>query len=164
MDDRIRNAVETDIAQVQHVAKASWNETYEGIIPMEIQEAFLRYAYSEDMMKKRMQTSCLLVAERGECIVGFINVSLPDEQKEAELFAIYLLPDHQRVGIGKALLLAAIRHTPDARSLCVNVERDNFKGQRFYAKQGFEVIDEFDDDFDGHILKTTRMVLRLPVE
>ncbi|MCP8969351.1 GNAT family N-acetyltransferase [Ectobacillus ponti] len=163
MCDKIRNAVDTDIAQVQYVAKASWHDTYEGIIPMEIQEAFLRYAYSDDIMKQRMQTSCLLVAERGEHIVGFINLSSPDEQKQVELFALYLLPGQQRKGIGKALLLAAIQRM-DASSLYVNVETDNLKGRSFYEKQGFKVVDVFDDDFDGHILKTTRMVLRLPVE
>ena len=32
----------------------------------------------------------------------------------------------------------------------------------FYKAKGFEIFEEFDDNFDGHILKTVRMIyLRL---
>lgn len=38
MNYTIRQMQLEDIPQVQHVAKTSWNHTYRGIIPIEIQE------------------------------------------------------------------------------------------------------------------------------
>lgn len=48
MNYKIREMLKEDIKQVQDVAKISWNATYEGIIPVEIQENFLNGAYSDD--------------------------------------------------------------------------------------------------------------------
>ena len=52
----------------------------------------------------------------------------------------------------------------DAQMLTVCVEKDNLKGIHFYNAKGFKVMDEFDDTFDGHVLKTVQMVLELPKE
>ena len=46
MEFNIREMKMEDIQQVQQVAKISWNITYKGIIPLEIQESFLRAAYN----------------------------------------------------------------------------------------------------------------------
>lgn len=150
-----------DIFGVQHVAKISWNDTYNGIIPRKIQEAFLSQAYSEDMLKHRLETSTILVAEEHDQIIGFINFSFKNEISEAELIAMYLLPDYQRKGIGKALFEDGIFALKNAQRLFVSVESDNQKGCSFYKKRGFQIVDVFDDDFDGHILKTTRMLLTM---
>lgn len=45
MECTIREMQMADIQQVQQVAKTSWNNTYEEIIPFEIQESFLKSAY-----------------------------------------------------------------------------------------------------------------------
>lgn len=54
-----------------------------------------------------------------------------------------------------------INNIDGAKEILVNVEKDNEVGINFYKASGFEVISEFDDDFDGHILKTVRMVLKV---
>lgn len=41
-----------DIHSVQQVATESWNHTYKGIIPLDVQNNFLRAAYSTEMLKK----------------------------------------------------------------------------------------------------------------
>lgn len=65
-----------DIAAVQEVATLAWHDTYKGIIPQETQDKFLGQAYSNEMMKRRLEQSHLLVAELEEKIVGFANFSL----------------------------------------------------------------------------------------
>jgi hypothetical protein len=45
MKFNIREMNRGDIKQVQQVVKKSWNYTYDGIIPLEIQEGFLKSAY-----------------------------------------------------------------------------------------------------------------------
>lgn len=148
-----------DIPQVQYVAKTAWNKTYRDIIPNEIQEKFLNEAYSNDMLKHRMEHSLMLVAEVNHTIIGFSNFSSILEKKEAELLAIYLLPSYQRNGMGSALLQAGMKELKDVERLYVNVETENIIGYSFYQAYGFLVIDEFNDWFEGHMLKTTRMCM-----
>ncbi|MBM7661065.1 ribosomal protein S18 acetylase RimI-like enzyme [Bacillus mesophilus] len=157
----IRKMKLEDIKQVQDVAKTSWNSTYAGIIPSEIQEQFLRFAYNEEQMKQRLERSFLFVAEVESEVVGFANFSKVKENGTAELGAIYLYPEYQNKGIGSALLQEGIKELKGVKEIYINVERDNNIGKTFYEAKGFMVVKEFDDDFEGHILKTVRMVLQL---
>ncbi|WP_412674524.1 GNAT family N-acetyltransferase [Aneurinibacillus aneurinilyticus] len=157
----IRKMQKEDIQQVQQVSKASWNYTYEGIIPFEIQESFLKFAYSDEMMQRRLENSFIWVAEVDRKIVGFANFSPVKEDGETELTAIYLNPEHQGKGIGTALLNEGIINLEDAKEIFINVEKDNSIGTTFYKAKGFKVVSEFDDNFDGYILKTVRMVLKV---
>ncbi|WNS73557.1 GNAT family N-acetyltransferase [Bacillus sp. DTU_2020_1000418_1_SI_GHA_SEK_038] len=149
-----------DIPQVQNVAKSSWNHTYEGIIPRDIQDNFLKSAYNYEMMKRRLEHSYLYVSEIDGKIVGFANFSPVKEHGEIELGAIYLLPEYQGKGIGTALLREGLHLIEGINEVYINVERDNHIGKNFYDAKGFTVVSEFDDNFDGHILKTVRMVLK----
>lgn len=150
-----------DIPQVQDVAKKSWNATYEGIIPFEIQEKFLKVAYNNDRMKQRLERSFLFVAEIDSNVVGFANFSPVNDEGKVELGAIYLYPEYQGKGIGSALLQKGINELEGVVEIYINVERDNEIGKSFYDAKGFQVLKEFDDDFEGHILKTVRMVLNV---
>jgi ribosomal protein S18 acetylase RimI-like enzyme len=157
----IREMVSEDIEQVQAVAKSSWNATYEGIIPRPIQEKFLNLAYSDQMMKRRLRDSLLMVAVINQEIVGFCNFSSVTAKGEAELAAIYLYPDSQSKGMGTALLHEGIKNLHGVKHIYINVEKENEVGRTFYEAKGFKVIKEYDDNFEGHILKTVRMVLTL---
>lgn len=162
MEFTIRNMEVDDIPQVQHVARTSWHSTYEGIIPIDIQESFLQYAYSDDMMRKRIEQSFIYVSEVAGQVVGFAAFSPVQEDGKAELAAIYFYPEYQGKGMGTALLQAGIKHSIGMKELFINVEKENEVGTAFYRAKGFEVVSEFDDDFDGHILKTVRMALDVP--
>lgn len=161
MEYTIRKMEKKDINQVQEVARTSWNTTYEGIIPLEIQESFLTSAYSDEMMLKRLEVSSLYVAEKNGKIVGFANFSPVKEEGEVELGAIYLYKEYQGEGIGTALLQEGIKELNGARSVYISVEKENETGTNFYRAKGFTVVSEFDDDLEGHITKMYRMVLSL---
>ena len=161
MKYKIREMSVSDIPAVQNVAKLSWHDTYEGIIPRHIQENFLDMAYSTSMLEKRLSMTHMYVAEYSGKVTGFANFSKPDNQHISELTAIYILPDYQRLGIGLALLEYGISKLEKVRNIDVIVEKANIKGYNFYKKLGFEVLDEFEEDFDGHILKSLKMRLKL---
>lgn len=150
-----------DIEQVQAVAKESWHATYEGIIPREIQQNFLNGAYSDEMMERRMEHSLMLVAEAENTIAGFANFTPVNQQGQTELSAIYLLPQYQDEGIGSALLNTGVKKLENLKEIQLDVEKENIIGTAFYKAKGFKIVDEYDDDFDGHILKTVRMELIL---
>ncbi len=149
-----------DISFVQKIAQTSWYVTYEGIIPKQIQDRFLQAAYNENRLLVRLQKSPFLIAQMGETIVGFANFSNVNEG-QAELLAIYLDPAYQHMGIGSALLENGIQKLQGAVSLTVCVEKDNTIGRQFYMAKGFQQVEEFDDLFDGHMLKTLRLALAL---
>ena len=161
MNCTIRRMLIEDTKQVQDVAKKSWNATYEGIIPNNIQENFLKGAYNVEMMQKRLSHSLLLVAEAEDKIAGFANFSPVNEQGQTELSAIYLYPEYQGHGIGSALLDKGITMLENLKEVHLDVEKDNTIGTNFYKAKGFKIVDEYDDNFDGHILKTVRMVLKI---
>jgi len=157
MKVEIREMQEADIEHVQHVATASWQTTYEGIIPQSIQDRFLDAAYSEHMLRIRRKQSLILVAEVSGEIVGYANYTPVNEAGASELAAIYLLESAQGKGIGSAFITAGIERMPRVKEIHANVEKRNTIGMNFYEAKGFQTIDEFDENFDGHVLKTLRM-------
>lgn len=161
MEYIIREMVTEDTKQVQDVAKKSWSATYEGIIPDDIQENFLNNAYNDEMMKRRLSHSLMLVAEAESKISGFANFTWVNEKGQTELSAIYLYPENQGHGIGSALLKKGIESLDNLKEIHLDVEKDNTIGMNFYKARGFKIVNEYDDNFDGHILKTVRMVLTI---
>ena len=148
-----------EIPAVQDVAKVSWHATYEGIIPIHIQDNFLAEAYSVKMVKKRLRKTKFFVAVVDSKIVGFANYSPLLAEDKVELHAIYLYTEYQGTGIGTAFLEAG-KDELGAKEILLNVERKNQTGLNFYHAKGFEKISEFDDDFNGHTLHTIRMSLK----
>ena len=154
----IRLMKNQDIEAVQSIAIESWHTTYEGLIPLDVQQRFLEMAYSEEMLEKRLAKSPFYVAEGDEGIFGFANFSNVNEEGEVELAAIYLKPSEQGQGVGTKLLEQGLSKLNPSK-VFVNVESENEVGKRFYLAKGFLAVDEFTEDFDGHLLQTTRMVL-----
>jgi len=161
MNITIRKMHYKDTKQVQSIAKTTWNATYEDIIPLEVQNNYLKSAYNDEMMKQRLERSFLYVAEVEDKVVGFANYSPVSDGGKVELAAIYLYPEFQGKGIGSALLQQAIKELEGIKEIYINVEKDNKIGMAFYEAKGFEIVKEFDDEFDGHILKTVRMVMKV---
>lgn len=161
MDIVVRKMVEKDISGVQQVAKASWNDTYKGIIPLNIQERFLKSAYSTDTMIRRLKNSFIFVAELERNIIGFANFSPVNKHGTTELGAIYLYPEYQRKGIGTALLEHGINHLEGVKEILIHVEKNNQSGFHFYQAKGFNKVDEFKDTLFGHVVQTNQMILRL---
>ncbi|BAQ08966.1 acetyltransferase [Bacillus sp. OxB-1] len=154
----IRPMTETDIIHVQHIARETWSATYDGIIPEEIQTEFIDRSYSEAMLRKRMEKTCMLIAEHNGVPVGFANFTKKDEDGDSELTALYILPSHQQYGFGRKLFEYALSELQDALQLFVYVDRHNKNGRAFYEKQGFELLDVFDEFFEGHPVETAQYV------
>jgi RimJ/RimL family protein N-acetyltransferase len=128
----IREMNSGDIKQVQQVAKRSWNYTYGGIIPLEIQKSFLKSAYNDEMMQRRLESSFIYISEVDGKIVGFANFSPVKEEGKTELLAIFLNPEFQGKGLGTALLNKGIKNLEVAKEVFINVEKENNIGTTFY--------------------------------
>lgn len=157
---KIIRMAELHIPKVKTIATKSWHATYEGTIPLHVQNDFLAMAYNEERLLKRLTETPFYIAKQEGEIVGFANFSNKKETGEVELGAIYLDPAVQNRGIGSALLAHGCKELQPTK-IYINVESKNEIGKQFYKAKGFEVVNEFDEDFAGHILKTIRMVLHV---
>lgn len=153
----IKAASLPDIASIQYVARETWRHTYENIIPVHVQDSFLEYAYSDDMMEQRIKRGNFYIASCNDEVIGFINFK--NGQKEAELLAIYVHPKYQRKEVGSGLLNVMLKNIDVNTDIICDVESDNERGKSFYRKKGFIEETTYDDDFLGHKLSTTKMRL-----
>src|SRR5699024_10475707 len=111
------------------------------------------------MMKKRLNGSFIFVAEMDNKVVGFANFSPVNNEGQLELSAIYLYQSCHGKGIGTALLQRGIKELKNLQEVWIDVEKANTVGRAFYDSKGFQLIKEFEDHFDGHVLQTLRMCL-----
>jgi L-amino acid N-acyltransferase YncA len=136
----IRAATVEDAGPVAHVHVASWRTTYAGIVP-EAYLASLTEAEREASWREWLTLDVdVFVAEIEGEVVGFVAggaIREPVEEFDAELFAVYLLRDAQRRGIGLALLkrLAGSLKARGFRRMVAWVLEDNSSGG-FYTRSG----------------------------
>ncbi|WP_071545415.1 N-acetyltransferase [Pseudodesulfovibrio hydrargyri] len=82
------------------------------------------------------------VYETDSGIAGFYSLH------EDMLAAIFVAPEHQGQGVGKALL----HHAKSQRTrLRLSVYQENQASCGFYLSQGFAVVDEQPDEHTGHL-------------
>lgn len=150
----IRPATLRDIPGIQRVARASWADVYEGIIPREIQARALDAWYRDDLVAQSIESDGArsFVAD-DDGIVGFIQIV------GSELTRIYVLPGEQRRGIGTQLLNAAL---PATGLIRVEVEHLNERGRRFYERSGFTQVGERAVEMFGHALVVAVYECKLP--
>ncbi|MEK4405171.1 GNAT family N-acetyltransferase [Sporosarcina sp. FSL K6-6792] len=154
----IRLMTAMDSMHVQQIVFKTWNETYKDIIPAEIQKKFINRSYSEAMLLKRMEKTYVLVAECEGIPIGFSSFTKKDEDGDSELTAMYILPSHQKMGYGKKLVEYSLSLLSDAQKLFVYVDERNTVGRAFYEKQGFELLDIFEEYFEGYPVVTAQYV------
>jgi ribosomal protein S18 acetylase RimI-like enzyme len=143
----VRHAAPADAASIAWVHVQSWRSTYRGLLPDDFLDA-LSVKDREQMWRRNLEaiaaersSSCLLIAEaEAGKIVGFASAG-PEREKgspfEGELYALYLLREHQGKGAGRSLLLAAARHLEGTgrRSMRVWVLKGN-PAVAFYESLG----------------------------
>ena len=62
------------------------------------------------------------------------------------LSRLYVLPTHQRRGVGDALLAAVVARHPGAVRIQLLVEARNTKGLTFYGRHGFVAVGRVEED------------------
>ncbi|MDQ8738709.1 GNAT family N-acetyltransferase [Paenibacillus sp. LHD-38] len=145
---KIREAHIEDAEKIAIVHVDSWKTTYKDIIS----ESHLSNLSVENRMKSWLWTfenlnvhEKIFVAEdRAGKIVGFSSGgrSRNDEFKhDGELYAIYLLKDYQRLGLGKMLFNSVVESLKDNgySSMMLWVLKDN-PSLEFYKAQGGQII------------------------
>ncbi|MGI4854750.1 MAG: GNAT family N-acetyltransferase [Janthinobacterium lividum] len=149
----LRRCITNDAAMLSLVAGASLLEAFAGILTgIDLLQHCQRNNSPEAFAKYLAQatTRCILAeAEPGDAPVGYIVCCEPDLPVDLlptdyELRRIYLLHRFQGLGIGRALMNAAIQAAEELgrRRLLLGVYGENHDAIRFYQKAGFTRIGE----------------------
>jgi ribosomal protein S18 acetylase RimI-like enzyme len=83
-------------------------------------------------------------SESGELIgmIGFIREKTKKMRHKAKIWGVYVVPEHQGGGVGKALLQEVLRHAAGLTGLeriQLTVASHNQKAKALYAQFGFQV-------------------------
>jgi len=153
----IRKARPGDANAIATVHDAAWRSAYRGLIPgVELEKMVERRGprWWDAAIRRGSRLSVLLV---GETIAGYVNYggnrtkSLP---YGAEIYEIYLDPEHQGLGFGQRLFAAARRDLAMARieGLVVWALAENDGAIGFYKAMGGQPVASSTEQFGTKIL------------
>ena len=114
---RLRAATAADAPAIAHVHQESWRTTYSGILPRDVIE-HLAGRRSEANWRARLEAAhdmeaVWLAQDEDGRVLGFAACGTARhrlEGLEAEIYALYVLRDAQRRGVGRALVAECARH------------------------------------------------------
>ena len=141
---------------IRSVSERTWPSTYGHIISQAQIDFMMDWMYSNESLEKQMNTGCEFyiasIKKENEHwdAVGFCSVS-PEEEDSNEiahkLNKLYVLPEAQGTGAGKALLNKCIEvaKAGGSNSLFLQVNKLN-TAYTFYLKKGFIKEREFKFD------------------
>jgi ribosomal protein S18 acetylase RimI-like enzyme len=129
---------EEDADQVHELLRISWRDTHQGLLPEEIIITAETVWHSADTLRRQMRNRDVLFAGfkagDGE-LLGVVRAAMFDDA--VKIFQLYVLPSHQRRGIGRELMDYAVSNFPQCKKLTLEVAEGNIKGISFYKKYGF---------------------------
>ncbi len=132
----VRRAGRDDVDVVREVGLKTWPAAYAGIASPEFIVDGLAQWWSVEAVERGIANGITLIAEDGEHVVGMVG--LGQEEGFWVMWKLYVLPEYQAKGVGKALLDAAIEALPESTDeLLLDVLVDNQKAIGFYRKNGF---------------------------
>lgn len=150
---------------IRELAHRIWPVAYAEILSQAQLEYMLEWLYNLDVLQNKASTGYLYYAVRVNGVpVGFIGLepNFPDAGY-LRVHNIYLLPDFQGTGLGRAMLnhCMDVAFDLDQHTLHLNVNRFN-KAREFYEHVGFRIVGEEDIDIgQGYLMEDYIMELRL---
>lgn len=154
MQVQIRRANLGDVSVLAELGATTFIESFGYLYNQEDLQAFLDEDHSEAAYARLLseQSSyALWLAELDGHAIGYVQAgacSLPHADVRAgdgEIKRLYLRADAQNLGVGRKLMDVAMQWLlrDGARTLWVSVYSENVGAQRFYARYGFEYVDEY---------------------
>ncbi len=135
-----------DLEIVSALAYKIWPVVYKEMISQDQISYMLNWMYARETLQQAHISGDFFYAYyHEEKAVGFIH--LHPNQNTMKLQKIYILPEYQKLGIGKIFIGFCERLCRDKRfeELELQVNREN-SAVNFYLKNGFTIIKE--EDFD----------------
>lgn len=144
----VRRAGPDDARAIAEVVVTGWQTAYRGILPDEFLDSLRvdarEVAWREMLGRDADGGTPAWVAEGNERVVGFVSSGPPRDEdvpsSAAEIYAIYVLPQSWRQGLGSDLLQTAVEHwqSGGAQTLVLWVIEANQRARSFYEAMGWQ--------------------------
>jgi ribosomal protein S18 acetylase RimI-like enzyme len=138
----IRPAVIGDAPAIARVHVASWRSTYKTLLPGDFLDALSEAGYADRWRRLIDEgSSRVFVVEDQRVLVGFASAGherAGEAGYNGELYAIYVLDDHQGRGHGRELVRAVADGLREMKldDMIIWVLRDNLPARLFYERLG----------------------------
>ena len=144
---KIRHATLSDAKSIAIINVTTWKNAYKGLLP----DNFLanrnlsekRIEYIENQIKNK--DDICLVAELDNKIIGYCIGGIPRQYADIfcyELRAFYVLPEHQKIGVGKAIF-NKFKEIVSGKPFYLYALSSNQKAINFYEKNGGIILPEY---------------------
>jgi ribosomal protein S18 acetylase RimI-like enzyme len=162
MNIRFTTATLPQVDAIAALAKEIWYEHYSSIISQEQIAYMLNLMYAPNKLSEQIQDGCVftLVYANDE-LIGYASAQ---QKSDTELFIhkFYIHSKARGNKVGKRLLNAVLANYNTINTVQLVVNRQNFTAVNFYFKQGFIIIDAFDNNIgDGFFMNDFKMQLTL---
>jgi GNAT superfamily N-acetyltransferase len=153
----IRRAAPRDAEAIARVRIDGWRTSYRGLIPaayLDGMQVDASTALWDKILTAGPNPASVFVATHGDEVIGFAAGSMLAEPKfglNAELTAVYLRREFQRVGLGRRLIAAVVdaQRALGAAGMIVWVIAANKPARAFYEALGAELLVEQAFQWDG---------------
>ena len=159
----VRPACVGDRVALAVVAAATWRATYGDIFTLEFIADFVQRAYGPERLTRIILApdSRFLVATADEAVIGFGQMGPAFMRREgaasipADLHRLYVLPEWQRRGVGRALLaeLEVWLANRGMHAYGCFVHSRNARAIAFYTAQGFVNLPDRDHQDEWYMVK-----------
>ncbi len=146
-----RLATPADAMDIAYIHVDTWQTAYRGMIPdsyLDTLSLAQRGNWWLSVLTDPNNKTFIFVADDNSGQpVGFVEGGPRHSEEvpyEGELYAIYVLKDHQGKGLGRDLFLSTVRelHKRGINNMVLWVLKDNDPSRRFYEAMGGELTDE----------------------
>lgn len=161
MDLEFRKAEKSDVKLIAQLADSIWRKHYITIITMEQIDYMLDLMYSATSLSKQMDEGheFTLVYSK-EKPIGYISLSSSDGRNYF-LHKFYIEVEDQGKGIGSELFSYVLDKLPNAESIELCVNRENFKTINFYFKHGFVIKKIINQDIGGGFFMNDFVMIKM---
>ncbi len=164
MQPAVRQAKEREAGEIARVFIDSMRSTHQGHLPASLLD--FSYEESEQNWKRSLQgialdeqnSECIYIATGRDGRIAGVAMGGPVRGEHplyaGELYILYLLPAHQRQGLGRALMRAVAQHLAGCgmQGLLVRVLASNEPARNFYTAMGGKSILEEEVEQEGVVL------------
>ncbi|MFC4558999.1 GNAT family N-acetyltransferase [Virgibacillus kekensis] len=157
---KIRKATQQDAQQIAKVHVDSWRTTYRGIVPDSLLDS-MSYDKREKKWKRKIPEDILFIAEKNDgMVVGFASGGNERQQLytgyDSEVYAIYILNEYQKRGIGRRLIRAVAQELSKQgfKALLIWVLEDN-DSKHFYEAIGGQQLGHAQLEIGGELFTET---------
>jgi len=153
----IRRFEDGDIAALKRLIMETIDVSYADVYPPRAVEFFKGFHAEEKILQRSRAGTVLVVEEEGE-------LTATGSMVDGEIFAVFVAPNLQQGGRGKALMAALEREARDG-GVTVSELSVSLPSMRFYQGLGYEIVEERSRDLgDGQRLDFWKARKRLVPE